>query len=66
MMITSTGRLEKVKGAVIIYAVIILVGIAVLTVGHFFSSAILFYSGLFVTLAGVLLEILYMVNQRSE
>ena len=63
-MIKSTGHPEKVKSAVIIYAVIILAGIAVLTVGHFFRIAIFFYGGLFVTLAGVLLEILYMVNTR--
>lgn len=65
-MITSTGHLEKVKSAVIIYAAIILVGIAALTVGHFFSIAIFFYGGLIVTLAGVLSEILYMINQRQE
>ena len=65
-MITQVRIPKKVSGKVVVNAVIILIGIVALAAGHFFNITILFYIGIFVTLAGVLLEILYVINHTQQ
>jgi hypothetical protein len=56
----------RVRGEVILYAFIMLIGIVTLALGRFYDITILFYCGIFVTLAGVLLEILQVINQKQK
>jgi len=54
------------KSPVIVFAVIILIGILALTAGHFLGIAVFFYGGLIITLAGVLMEIIFIITQGQQ
>jgi len=64
---TSNNRIpEKISTKVVVSAVIIFIGVVILAAGHYLGVTTLFYCGLFITLAGVLMEIIFVIIQRKQ